>query len=91
MSAGSLERGRALVAGDAVKSASCGICHGTDLKGLGPIRYRRRSPSYLVRQLYDFQTGARAGEWSGLMRPIVQKLSLDDMIALAAYAASLSP
>ena len=75
-----------------MKSASCGICHGTDLKGLGPIPgIAGRSPSYLVRQLYDFQTGARAGEWSGLMLPIVQKLSLDDMIALAAYAASLSP
>jgi cytochrome c553 len=89
---GSIERGRALVAGDVAKSASCGICHGTDLKGLGPIPgIAGRSPSYLVRQLYDFQTGARAGEWSGLMLPIVQKLSLDDMIALAAYAASLRP
>jgi hypothetical protein len=31
------------------------------------------------------------GGWSPLMTPVVEKLSLNDMIALAAYAASLSP
>jgi len=37
------------------------------------------------------QSGARAGIGSALMRPVVEKLSVDDMIALAAYAAALSP
>lgn len=82
---GSIQKGQTL-------ATSCSMCHGTDLKGLGPIPgIAGRSPSYIVRQLYDFQDGARAGEWSGLMKPVVQKLSLDDMIAVAAYAASLSP
>ena len=49
------------------------------------------SPSHLVRQLYDFQHGTRAGPWSPLMAPNVIKLTLDDMVALAAYAASLPP
>jgi cytochrome c553 len=89
---GSVQRGQALVAGGSDKTVACGICHGPDLKGLGPIPgIAGRSPSYLVRQLYDFKTGARAGAWSGLMQPVVAQLSLDDMIALAAYAASLSP
>jgi cytochrome c553 len=48
-----------------------------------------RSPSYLVRQLYDFKHGARAGDGSVLMKPVVQNMTPDDMLALAAYAASL--
>ena len=54
-------------------------------------RLAGRSPSYLVRQLYDFQHGVRTGPWSALMKPTVEKLTLDDMIDLAAYAASLPP
>ena len=89
---GSVQRGQALVASGNGKTVACGICHGPDLKGLGPIPgLAGRSPSYVVRQLYDFKTGARAGLWSALMKPVVEKLSVDDMISLAAYAASLSP
>jgi cytochrome c553 len=44
-----------------------------------------------VRQLYDLQHGTRAGPWSPLMAPNVINLTLDDMVALAAYAASLPP
>jgi cytochrome c553 len=50
-----------------------------------------RSPSYLVRQIYDFQQHARAGSAGALMGPVVEKLSHDDMISLAAYVASLKP
>jgi cytochrome c553 len=67
-------------------------CHGDQLNGVGPIPgLAGRSPSYLVRQLYDFQHGTRAGPWSPLMAPNVINLTLDDMVALAAYAASLPP
>jgi hypothetical protein len=63
-----------------------------ELNGVGPIPgLAGRSPSYLVRQLYDFQHGTRAGPWSPLMALNVIKLTLDDMVALAAYAASLPP
>jgi cytochrome c553 len=90
---GSVERGRQLAAtGGNGKSAPCTICHGPELNGLGPIPgLAGRSPSYLVRQLYDFQHGTRAGPWSPLMASNVTKLTLDDMVALAAYAASLPP
>src|SRR5258708_2607691 len=50
-----------------------------------------RSPSYIVRQLYDFKHGARAGADSAQMKPSVEKLSIRGMISLAAYAASLEP
>jgi cytochrome c553 len=90
---GSLERGKALVStGGQGRTVQCAICHGPELKGLGPIPgIAGRSPSYLVRQLYDFKHGARAGIGSALMKPTVEKLVLGDMIALAAYAASLPP
>jgi cytochrome c553 len=59
---------------------------------MGPIPgLAGRSPSYLARQLYDFQHGTRAGPWSSLMVTNLSKLTLDDMVALAAYAASLQP
>jgi cytochrome c553 len=90
---GSIEHGRQLATtGGGGKSAPCTIFHGTDLTGLGPIPgLAGRSPSYLVRQLYDFQHGTRAGPWSPLMAPNVINLTLDDMVALAAYTASLPP
>lgn len=90
---GSLERGEKLMttARDDDNPA-CTACHGADLRGDDTVPgIAGRSPSYLVRQLFDFKNGARAGFASGLMRPAVEKLSLDDMIALAAYAASLQP
>jgi cytochrome c553 len=37
------------------------------------------------------QVGNRAGINAALMKPVVDKLSMDDMIALAGYAASLEP
>lgn len=90
---GSVEKGKALATtGGAGHTVQCAICHGADLRGLGPIPgIAGRSPSYLVRQLYDLQHGVRAGLSSALMKQTVEKLTLDDMIALAAYAASLEP
>jgi cytochrome c553 len=90
---GSIQKGQALAAGGGGgKTIQCGICHGPDLKGLGPIPgIAGRSPSYIVRQLYDFKHGARSGTASALMKPTVEKLTVEDMVSLAAYAASLSP
>ncbi|MDB5631714.1 MAG: cytochrome C-binding protein [Tardiphaga sp.] len=88
---GSIEKGRALAA-SGEQAVRCGTCHGPDLKGLGAVPgIAGRSPSYLVRQLYDFKHGTRAGADSAQMKPSVEKLSIRDMISLAAYAASLAP
>jgi cytochrome c553 len=90
---GSVQKGQALAAtGGGGKTVQCGVCHGADLKGVGPIPgIAGRSPSYFVRQLYDFKHGARAGVASAQMKPSVENLTIEDMIALAAYAASLTP
>jgi cytochrome c553 len=86
---GSLKKGATLVASGGGKTTPCGVCHGPDLKGLGPVpAIAGRSPSYLVRQLYDFQQGARKGAWSPLMKPVVDSLTQEDMLAIAAYVAS---
>jgi len=89
---GSIKKGEALVSTGNGKLTACAVCHGADLRGLGPIpALAGRSPSYLVRQLYDFKTGARAGAWSALMKDVAAKLSEEDIVNVAAYAASRAP
>ena len=90
---GSVAKGEALVrSGGAGATVQCGICHGSDLKGLGPIPgIAGRSPSYVVRQLYDFKHGTRAGPWSALMARVVANLNEEDLVSLAAYLASQEP
>jgi cytochrome c553 len=90
---GSVAKGEVLVTtGGAGKTVQCEICHGPDLRGLGPIPgIAGRSPSYIVRQLYDFQHGARTGPWSALMAGAVANLGEQDFVPLAAYLASLQP
>ena len=90
---GSTKRGEALVTtGAGGKTTACATCHGAQLEGLGPVPgLAGRSPSYMVRQMYDMQQGTRAGMWSELMKPVVAKLTTDDMVAIAAYLASRRP
>jgi cytochrome c553 len=89
---GSIARGEQLVTTGGGKTTQCGICHGPDLRGLGLVpALAGRSPSYIVRQLYDLQHGARTGLWSPLMTGVVAGLSEDDMVAIAAYTASRNP
>jgi cytochrome c553 len=89
---GSIKRGESLVKTGGATTFACGTCHGGDLKGLGPIPpLAGRSPSYTVRQLFDLQQGVRKGPWSPLMKSAVEKLTIEDMIAIAAYTSSLEP
>ncbi len=89
---GSIARGKQLANGNGGLASACSACHGADLRGLGPVpRLAGRSPSYLARQLYDLQTSNRKGLWSPLMTAVVAKLTPEDMLALAAYIASLEP
>jgi cytochrome c553 len=90
---GSLAQGEKLATtGGDGKTIPCAACHGPGLKGLGTVPpIAGRSTSYIVRQIYDIQSGVRAGSASLLMRPVVAKLTTDDMISIAAYVASLAP
>lgn len=88
---GSIARGRAL-AETSIGRTPCAACHGEDLKGLGPVpALAGRSPSYLARQLYDFQTGMRKGLWAPLMAEVVDGLTTEQIVDLTAYLASLEP
>ncbi len=90
---GSIKKGEALAkTGGGGRTEACGVCHGADLRGLGPVPgIAGRSPSYLVRQMYDMQAGARRGEWAELMKPVVANLSNEDLVNIAAYVSSLMP
>lgn len=89
---GSIQKGKELVTHGGGRTTACGVCHGADLTGLGPMPgIAGRSPSYLVRQLYDMQQGTRNGSWTELMKPVVKSLTTEDMLNIAAYASSLQP
>jgi len=86
---GSLKKGEALVNSGAGKTTQCAVCHGASLEGLGPVPgLAGRSPSYIARQLHDMQLGVRKGTWSDLMKPVVAKLTAEDILNIAAYTAS---
>ena len=87
---GSIKRGKRLVmdGGDG-ETISCVYCHGQDLLGLRRIPgIAERLPGYIVRQLFDMQNGTRTGTWTEMMKPVVEKLTVDDMIDMAAYLSS---
>ena len=88
---GSVKKGEALVTtGGNGKTTACSVCHGGVLQGIGPVPViAGRGPSYLARQLYDMKAGVRNGEWTQLMKPVVAKLTNDDIVAVSAYLASL--
>jgi cytochrome c553 len=89
---GSIAKGKALVTTGDGKTIPCRLCHGSDLRGKNDVpSIAGRSPSYTVRQLYDIRSGARAGTNTQLMKPTVAKLTLDDMVSIAAYTSSLYP
>jgi cytochrome c553 len=86
---GSLARGRELANAGA---APCVSCHGAQLEGVGAVpRLAGRSPTYLLRALWAFKTGARGGVAALPMQAVVAPLAGGELIALSAYAASLGP
>jgi len=88
---GSIAKGQALAEGGGNgKTVACGICHGDGLKGLANVpRLAGVHPIYLARQLYHFREGGRRGADAALMKKPVANLTDDDIVNLAAYAASL--
>ncbi len=90
---GSVKKGEEIVTtGAGGKTIPCAICHGADLKGLGEVPpITGRSPMYIYRQLNDIKIGTRNGSMVPLMKGVVEKLSDEDMIAVAAYLTTKSP
>jgi cytochrome c553 len=90
---GSLERGKQVVTtGAGGLSIACVSCHGPDLRGAPPAPpIAGRSPTYVLRQLIAFRTGSRQAPAGQPMQVVVQHMTLDDMIAVAAYVGSQEP
>jgi cytochrome c553 len=90
---GSIKKGEAIVTtGADGKTLPCTTCHGPDLEGLGDVPpIIGRSPIYVYRQLNDIKLGTRNGAMAPLMKVVVEQLTDDDRIAIAAYLASRGP
>ena len=88
---GSVAKGQALVMnGDPARGIiACTVCHGGDLHGIQPNipSIAARSPSYIARQLFDFQSGARNGPMGALMKPVVTNMTNEDFVNISAYLA----
>ena len=89
---GSLASGEELVTTGGGKTIECAICHGPDLMGLANMPgIAGRSPSYMMRQLYDMKVGTRNGLGVELMDAVLADLTVEDMTDIVAYLASLTP
>ena len=81
----------AIAAGDAeagkAKAAACGACHGADGNSSIPAnpKLAGQGEAYLVKQMLDFQSGARE---NAIMTAQMQGLSEQDIRDIAAYYAS---
>ena len=88
---GSIKRGSELIT-SGEKATQCVTCHGPELRGLVDVpRLAGRSPTYLVRQLFDLKNGTRKGPATEPMKSVAARLTDDDIIALATYLASRAP
>jgi len=74
------------------KELECSSCHGPGYRGKDAVpSLAGRSPTSVVRQLYDMKSGARHGGKSSEMDKVVKYMKNSDMLALAAYLGSLTP
>ncbi|MBW4024326.1 MAG: c-type cytochrome [Proteobacteria bacterium] len=71
----------------------CASCHGTN--GISPYptypNLAGQKEGYLAYALHQYQTHQRLGQQAAIMSGVASHLSADDINALAAYYASLSP
>jgi cytochrome c553 len=99
---GSIEKGRDLVTtggmrivGNEIvqgKTTPCVTCHGLDLMGVADVPpIAGRSPSYIVRQIWDIQQATRNAPAVQLMKLAIANLNGDDLVSIAAYVSSRVP
>jgi cytochrome c553 len=74
------------------KTTPCITCHGEDLMGVAEIPpIAGRSPSYMVRQMWDMKQGTRSSDAAQLMKIVMANLTPEDMIAIAGYVSAQAP
>ena len=89
---GSIARGAVIAARGTGAATACESCHGAKLQGTGIIPpLAGRSPTYIARELILFRTGQRSNPDAAPMRQEAAQLTINDMIAVAAYAGSRKP
>jgi cytochrome c553 len=89
---GSIAKGEMLATTGGGKTISCTVCHGDGLKGFGNIpELAGQHPIYIARQLFGFKSGAGKSAAAQQMQKVAENLTVDDIIALSAYAAAQAP
>lgn len=89
---GSIAKGEMLASTGGGKTISCTVCHGDGLKGFGNIpELAGQHPTYIARQLFGFKAGTGKSAAAQQMQKVAENLTVDDIIALSAYAASQAP
>jgi cytochrome c553 len=74
------------------KTTPCVTCHGLNLMGVADVPpIAGRSPSYIVRQMWDIQQGTRNSPAVQLMKLATANLNGEDLVAVAAYVSSRVP
>ena len=71
---------------------ACAGCHGPNAVGNGPAAFpylAGQKPTYLIKTLKDFRSGARANDPNEIMRNIAAKLTDSEIKAVATYVARL--
>lgn len=84
VAAGALGQAPDLERAKKIASGSCMLCHGEHGESASEVfpRLAAQHPAYIAKQLAAFKSGARK---STSMRPMVGKLTEDDMAALGVY------
>jgi len=94
---GSIARGAVIAMKGKGAVASCESCHGATLEGrtmpgIGIVPpLAGRSPTYIARELILFREGKRREPAAAPMRAEASRLTVPEMIDVAAYAASCKP
>jgi cytochrome c553 len=80
-------------AGDKARGIpACAACHGPTGRGNEPAKFpalRGQHSVYVVKQLNDYASGARATGPNGIMPTVAKRLTPDDMRSLASYLQGL--
>ena len=89
-----IEKGENIYRGGITETrvAACMGCHSPSGKGNGPAGWPSligQHPEYIVSQLQAFKSGLRANDTGSMMRNVVERMSDEEMAAVAAYVAGI--
>ncbi len=89
-----IEKGENIYRGGVTETgmAACIGCHGPNGKGNGPAGWPKltnQHPQYIVAQLQAWKAGERSNDAGRMMGNLVQRMSTEEMEAVAAYIAGI--